>query len=58
MYGKAVSTALSVEAKYAGSGKNKGFGGEKTNQGQAKRQWFILRPSNQTPPRAPTFPFK
>jgi hypothetical protein len=32
-YGKAVSTALSVEAKYAGSGKNKGFGGEKTNQG-------------------------
>jgi hypothetical protein len=57
-YGKAVSTALSVEAKYAGSGKNKGFGGEKTNQGQAKRQRFILRPSNQTPPRAPTFPFK
>jgi hypothetical protein len=57
-YGKAVSTALSVEAKYAGSGKNKGFGGEKSNQGQAKRQRFILRPSNQTPPRAPTFPFK
>ena len=57
-YGKAVSTALSVEAKYAGSGKNKGFGGEKTNQGQAKRQRFILRPSNQTPPRAPSFPFK
>jgi hypothetical protein len=57
-YGKAVSTALSVEAKYAGSGKSKGFGGEKTNQGQAKRQRFILRPSNQTPPRAPTFPFK
>jgi hypothetical protein len=57
-YGKAVSTALSVEAKYAGSGKNKGFGGEKSNQGQAKRQRFILRPSNQTPPRAPSFPFK
>jgi hypothetical protein len=57
-YGKAVSTTLSVEAKYAGSGKNKGFGGEKSNQGQAKRQRFILRPSNQTPPRAPTFPFK
>jgi hypothetical protein len=32
-YGKAVSTTLSVEAKYAGSGKNKGFGGEKSNQG-------------------------
>jgi hypothetical protein len=30
-YGKAVSTTLSVEANYAGSGKNKGFGGEKTN---------------------------
>jgi hypothetical protein len=57
-YGKAVSTTLSVEAKYAGSGKNKGFGGEKSNQGQAKRQRFILRPSNQTRPRAPTFPFK
>jgi hypothetical protein len=35
-YGKDVSTALSVEAKYAGSGKNKGFGGERSNQGQAK----------------------
>jgi hypothetical protein len=57
-YGKAFSTALSVEAKYAGSRKNKGFGGEKSNQGQEKRQRFILRPSNQTPPRAPTVPFK
>jgi hypothetical protein len=32
-YGKAVSTALSVEAKYTTSGKNKGFGGERPNQG-------------------------
>jgi hypothetical protein len=32
-YGKAVSTTLSVEAKYASSGKNKGFSGERPNQG-------------------------
>jgi hypothetical protein len=46
-YGKAVSTALSVEAKYTTSGKNKGFGGERPNQGQAKKQRFVIRPSNQ-----------
>jgi hypothetical protein len=46
-YGKAVSTALSVEAKYASSGKNMGFGGERPNQGQAKRQRFVIRPSSQ-----------
>src|SRR5690349_15830712 len=32
-YGRAVSTALAVEAKYTNSGKNKGFGGERPNQG-------------------------
>ena len=59
-YGKAVSIALSVEAKYAGSGKNKGFGGEKPNQGQAKRQQFVIRPSSQNRSfsRPPSFPFK
>jgi hypothetical protein len=59
-YEKAVSTALSVEAKYAGSGKNKGFGGEKPNQGQAKGQRFVIRPSsqNRTFSRPPSFPFK
>jgi hypothetical protein len=59
-YGKAVSTALSVEAKYAGSGKNKGFGGEKSNQGQTKRQRFVIRPSSQNRSfsRPPSFPFK
>jgi hypothetical protein len=59
-YGKAVSTALSVEAKYAGSGKNKGFGGEKSNQGQAKWQRFVIRPSSQNHSfsRPPSFPFK
>jgi hypothetical protein len=57
-YGKAVSTALSVEAKYASSGKNKGFSGERPNQGQAKRQRFVIRPSsqNRTFSRPPTFP--
>ena len=59
-YGKAVSTALSVEAKYTNSGKNKGFGGERPNQGQAKKQRFVIRPSNQnrTFSRPPSFPFK
>jgi hypothetical protein len=59
-YGKAVSTALSVEAKYASSGKNKGFTGERPTQGQAKRQRFVIRPSsqNRTFSRPPTFPFK
>jgi hypothetical protein len=59
-YGKAVSTALSVEAKYANSGKNKGFGGERPNQGKAKKQRFVIRPSsqNRTFSRPPSFPFK
>jgi hypothetical protein len=41
-YGKAVSTALSVEAKCTTSGKNKGFSGERPNQGQAKKQRFVI----------------
>jgi hypothetical protein len=36
-YGRAVSTALAVEAKYAGSGKSKGNGGNRPNQGPEKR---------------------
>ena len=59
-YGKAVSTALSVEAKYTNSGKNKGFGGERPNQGQAKKQRFVIRRAsqNRTFSRPPSFPFK
>jgi hypothetical protein len=59
-YGKAVSTALSVEAKYASSRKNKGFSGERPNQGQAKKQRFVIWPSsqNRTFSRPPSFPFK
>jgi hypothetical protein len=59
-YGKAINTALSVESKYAGSGKNKGFGGEKSNQGQARRQRFVIRSSSQNRSfsRPPSFPFK
>ena len=30
-YGRAVSTALAVEAKYAGSEKSKGYGGDRPN---------------------------
>jgi hypothetical protein len=45
-YGRAISTALVVEAKYAGAGKSKGFGGDRPGQGPVKRQWFVIRPSN------------
>jgi hypothetical protein len=57
-YGRAVSTALAVEAKYAGVGKSKGFGGDRPSQGLVKRQRFVIRPSNQNRSRAPSFPFK
>jgi hypothetical protein len=46
-YGRAVSTALAVEAKYAGAKKSKGFGGDRPSQGPVKRQRFVIRPSNQ-----------
>jgi hypothetical protein len=46
-YGRAVSTALAVEAKYAGSGKSKGNGGDRPNQGSEKRQRLVIRPFNQ-----------
>jgi hypothetical protein len=46
-YSRAVSTALAVEAKYAGPGKSKGFGGDRSNQGPEKRQRLVIRPFNQ-----------
>jgi hypothetical protein len=59
-YGRAVSTALAVEAKYAGAGKSKGFGGDRPSQGPVKRQRFVIRPFNQnrSSSRPPSFPFK
>jgi hypothetical protein len=59
-YGRAISTALSVEAKYAGSGKTKGFGGDRPSQGLVKRQRLVIRPFNQnrSSSRPPSFPFK
>jgi hypothetical protein len=59
-YGRAVSTALAVEAKYAGSGKSKGNGGDRPNQGPEKRQRLVNRPFNQnrSSSRPPSFPFK
>jgi hypothetical protein len=59
-YGRAVSTALAVEAKYAGARKSKGFGGDRPSQGPVKRQRFVIRPSNQNRSfsRPPSFPFK
>jgi hypothetical protein len=46
-YGKAVSTALTVESKYASSGKSKGNGGNRPNQGPEKRQRLVILPFNQ-----------
>jgi hypothetical protein len=59
-YNRAVSTALSVEAKYAGPGKSKGYGGDRPNQGPEKRQRLVIRPFNQnrSSPRPPSYPFK
>jgi hypothetical protein len=59
-YGRAVSTALAVESKYTSSGKSKGFGGNRTNQGPEKRQRLVIRPFNQgcSSSRPPSFPFK
>jgi hypothetical protein len=55
-YGRAVSTALAVEAKYAGSGKSKGYGGDRPNQGPEKRQRLVIRPfnPNRSSPRPPS----
>jgi hypothetical protein len=59
-YGRAVSMALAVEAKYAGSGKSKGNGGDRPNQGSEKRQRLVIRPFNQncSSSRPPSYPFK
>jgi hypothetical protein len=59
-YGRAISTALAVEAKYVGTGKSKGFGGDRPSQGPVKRQRLVIRPFNQnrSSSRPPSFPFK
>jgi hypothetical protein len=58
-YGRVVSTALAVEAKYAGSRKSKGNGGNRPNQGLEKRQRLVIRPFNQNrSSHPPSFPFK
>jgi hypothetical protein len=59
-YSRAVSTALAVEAKYAGPGKSKGVGGDRSNQGPKKRQRLVIQPFNQnhSSPHPPSHPFK
>jgi hypothetical protein len=59
-YSRAIRIALAVEAKNAGHGKSKGFGGERSNQGPEKRTRLVIRPSNQnsSSPRPPSYPFK
>jgi hypothetical protein len=51
---------LAVEAKYAGPGKSKGYGGDMPNQGPEKRQRLVIRPFNQnlSSSRPPSYPFK
>jgi hypothetical protein len=59
-YSRAVSMALAVEAKYAGPGKSKGYGGDRSNQGPEKRKRLVIRPFNQnrSSPHPPSYPFK
>jgi hypothetical protein len=59
-YSRVVSTALADEAKYAGPGKLKGYGGDRSNQGPEKRQRLVIRPFNQnrSSPCPPSYPFK
>jgi hypothetical protein len=59
-YRRVVNTALAAEAKYAGSGKSKGNGGDRPNQGPEKRQRLVIRPFNQnrSSSRPPSYPFK
>jgi hypothetical protein len=59
-YGRAVTTTLAVESKYTSSGKSKGNGGNRPNQGPEKRQQLLIRPFNQgrSSSRPPSFPFK
>jgi hypothetical protein len=62
-YSKAVSTALSVEAKNSGQGKTKRYGregGEGSSQGSEKRSRLVIRPfnPNRSFPCPPAYPFK
>jgi hypothetical protein len=59
-YSRAVSTTLAVEAKNAGHGKSKGFGGERSNQGPEKRTRLVIQPFNQnhSSPLPSSYPFK
>jgi hypothetical protein len=59
-YSRAISTALAIEAKYAGPGKSKGYGGDRPNQGSEKRQRLVIRPFNQnrSSPCPPSYPFE
>jgi hypothetical protein len=41
-YGRVVSMTLAVEAKYAGSKKSNGNGGDRPNQGSEKRQRLVI----------------
>jgi hypothetical protein len=62
-YSRAISTALSVEAKNSGQGKTKTYGhdgGEGSSQGSEKLSRLVIHPLNPTRffPRPPAYPFK
>jgi hypothetical protein len=60
IYSRAVSTALSVEAKNSGQGNSKRYAGEGSTQGPKKRTRLVIRPfnRNRSSPCSPTYPFK
>jgi hypothetical protein len=59
-YSRVVSTALSVEAKNAGQGKTKRYGGDGSFQGSEKWSRLVIRPvnPNRSFPHPPAYPFK
>jgi hypothetical protein len=59
-YSRAISIALSVEAKNSRQGKTKRDRGEGSSQGSEKWSRLVIRPFNPnlSSPRPPTYPFK
>jgi hypothetical protein len=56
-----MATCLDLSnSRAVGTGKSKGFRGDRSNQGPEKRQRLVIRPFNQnrSSPRPPSYPFK
>jgi hypothetical protein len=59
-YSRAISTALSIQAKNSGQEKSKGYASERSTEGPEKRTRLVIRPFNPncSSPRSPTYPFR